>query len=136
MPLNTHTCRSRSPHWASALTAVVALGLTACAGSGANYQPIVDGPVGANYSADLSDCQTLATQRKYVNADTKNDALIGAGIGGVLGLLEKGDDLENAAAGALVGGLLGGGSTAYEARGQRKDIVRNCMSGRGYRVVG
>ncbi|WP_371397073.1 glycine zipper family protein [Fretibacter rubidus] len=119
-----------------ALAATAAFGLSACAGSGANYNPIIDGPIGATYSADLQGCQALAKQRNYINADTKNDALIGAALGGIIGLFEPGDDAENALAGALVGGAIGGAGTAFEARGERKDIVRNCMAGRGHNVVG
>lgn len=118
------------------LCAALALPLSACAGVGANYQPIIDGPITAAYNQDIQDCRALAQQRKYVNNDTKNDALIGAVIGGLLGLTESGDDGENFVAGALVGGALGGASTAFDARDERKDIVRHCMAGRGHRVVG
>ena len=114
----------------------ITLPLTACAGVGANYKPIVDGPIGANYSADLGDCRGVAKQRNYVNNDTKNDAFLGAIVGGLLGLTESGNDAENLVAGALVGGALGGAGSAYDARDERKDIVRNCMAGRGHNVVG
>ena len=116
--------------------AAISLPLTACAGVGANYKPIVDGPMGANYTADLDACRSIGQQRKYVNNDTKNDAFLGAILGGLLGLTESGDDAENFVAGALVGGVLGGAGAAYDARDERKDIVRNCMAGRGHRVVG
>lgn len=119
-----------------ALSGLAAIGLSACAGSGANYQPIIDGPLSANYAADLGDCRAVAKQREYVNADTKNDALLGGLVGGLLGLTETGNDTENFIAGALVGGVIGGAGTAYDAHGERKDIVRNCMAGRGYNVVG
>ena len=119
-----------------ALSAVLILPLSACAGVGADYRPIIDGPVNASYAADLNDCRAVAQQRKYVNADTQNDALLGAVVGGLLGLTESGDDGENFVAGALIGGAAGGLGSAYEARDERKDIVRNCMAGRGHRVVG
>ena len=128
-------------HKKSALitTSIAALLLTACAtNSGAKYQPIVDGPKTAAYDQDLYECQRLAEQRKYINGDTKNDAMIGALAGAVIGAIsaDKSDALEGAVGGAAVGGLIGGGATAYEARNERKHIVMNCMAGRGYRVLG
>jgi len=118
-----------------ALTAVTLL-LSACAGVGANYQPIIDGPMAASYHTDIDACRSVAKKRNYVNNDVKNDALIGAVLGGLLGLTESGDDGANLIAGALVGGAIGGGSSSFNARDERKDIVRNCMVGRGHRVVG
>ncbi len=116
--------------------AVVTLPLSACAGVGANYQPIIDGPITANYSQDISECRAVAQRRGYINGEVKNDALIGAVLGGLIGLTDSGNDSENFIAGALVGGVFGGGGAALNARDERKDIVRNCMSGRGHRVVG
>ena len=118
------------------LAASLALPLSACAGVGANYQPIVDGPVNAKYTSDLDQCRQVAQQRDYVNGEVKNDAFLGAALGGLLGLTERGDDGENFLAGALIGGALGAAGTAYDARDERKHIVRNCMAGRGHRVVG
>lgn len=118
------------------LCAALTLPLSACAGVGANYQPIIDGPITANYHADIDACRAVAKQRNYVNNDVKNDALIGAVLGGLLGLTESGDDGENLIAGAIVGGAIGGVGSSFDARDERKDIVRNCMAGRGHRVVG
>ena len=49
----------------SVLMTVIASGLmvTACAGGGADYAPIVDGPRSAAYQADLLACQSLARER-------------------------------------------------------------------------
>lgn len=115
---------------------VALLPLSACAGVGANYQPIIDGPMAASYHHDIDACRSVAKQRNYINKDVKNDALIGSVLGGLLGLTESGDDGNNLIAGALIGGVLGGAGTAFNARDERKDIVRNCMAGRGHRVVG
>lgn len=114
------------------------LSLTACASNGgARYEPIVDGKKAANYQNDLAQCQSLATERAYMNDDTKQDMLVGAAIGAVVGLAD-GDtsDTEGAIGGAIAGAVAGGSSRAVEARSERKEIVVNCMAGRGHKVVG
>lgn len=115
-----------------------ALTVTACAGGGAAYQPIIDGPLKASYSQDISECRRTAEQRGYVNSETKTGALLGAGVLGLSALDDAGGDAEfgDFLGGALIGGLLGGGATALETRSERKDILRNCMAGRGHKVVG
>ena len=117
------------------MSVAASLFVTACAGSGAGYQPIVDGNTSANYKTDLASCQSLAEERSYFNADTKNDAMIGAALGAVLGLLDEGDS-GAAVGGAIAGGLAGAGSSAYKARDERRLIVIDCMKGRGHAVVG
>lgn len=118
-----------------AVSSVGLLALGGCASGGAAYQPIVDGPTGAAYQADLADCQQLAETRGYDNSDTRTSAAIGAGLGGIIGLADSGS-LGEAAVGAAIGGLFGGGSGAIETREERKQIVMNCMAGRGHRIVG
>lgn len=113
------------------------LAVTGCANSGAKYEPIADGPVNVAYSADLQACQTLATERGYINDDTKTDAVIGAGIGVLAGIADDDvSDTEGAIAGAVVGAIAGGGAGMLETREQRRQIVIDCMKGRGHRVVG
>lgn len=58
---------------ASALTA------TACAGGGADYAPVVDGPRSMAYQADLQACQALARERALMNADTRTDMVLALG---------------------------------------------------------
>ena len=119
----------------------VATALTACASGGAAYRPIVDAPntagYAAKYEADLADCRSFAEQRRYDNSDVRTQALVGASIGGVLGLIEgDGTEFEDFAVGAAAGGAFGAGSGALETRGERKQIVVRCMQGRGHRVLG
>ena len=116
----------------SAATAAVLL--SACANTGADYTPIVDGPQDFSYTQDLSDCQTLAKQRSYTNGDVKSDALLGAGIGAVAGGVDEG--IGGAIGGLLVGGLIGGAGRSWETQGERKDVVVECLKQRGHRVVG
>jgi len=111
-----------------------ALSVVACSNTAGRYNPIVDGPRDAKYTADIGACQDLASQRSYANGDVKTNALIGAGLGTLLGAAEEG--IGGAIAGGLIGSIAGGGGTAWEARGERKSIIVECMRGRGHQVVG
>ena len=114
------------------------LGLTACGQTGSNYRPIVDGPLGYAYENDLGQCKELAEQRKLFNGETKAAALAGAAVLGAVGAADADDNKAAGAAiaGALVGGAFGAGAGAFKAHEDRKEIVINCMRGRGHKVVG
>lgn len=112
-------------------TAAFAL-VAACADSGANYQPILDGTPTVAYQADLTDCQALARNQNQFDQDTMAAAVLGAGVGAALGEADSGDALGGAIAGALTGGI----SSAVEVSERREDIIVECLRGRGHRVVG
>lgn len=116
---------------------ISAFAFTACASGGAAYRPIVDGPQDIKYSADLGQCRQVAESRDYSNSDTRTSVAIGAVIGGLVGFADTRDaGFEDFIGGAILGGLLGGADGALETREERKYIVKNCMAGRGHRVVG
>ncbi len=119
-----------------ALLALSSLAVTACANTGAAYRPIVDGPQDAKYEHDLADCQRIAQQREYLNGDTRTAMLAGALIGGALGALTNNSDSEDVFDGMLGGAAAGGLSGAADAHGERREIVLNCMAGRGHNVLG
>lgn len=110
------------------------LTLGACANTGADYSPIIDGPRDQAYSTDLNSCQKVADKRGYTNGDVQTDALIGAALGAAVGAIE--DDWEGALVGALIGGALGGAGRAFDTQDERKAIVVTCMRNRGHNVVG
>ena len=111
----------------------VALALSACADSGANYTPILDGVPAASFQSDLGTCQALARNQTQFDEETVGAAVLGAGAGAVLGeIKEEGEAL----AGALVGALAGGAAGAVNASERREEIVVACLQGRGHRVVG
>ena len=111
--------------------------LAACASSGSSYEPVADGPTDVTYAADLEACQAVATDRSYINGDTRNNAMIGAGLGMLAGIADDDvNDTEVAIAGAIVGAVAGAGATMVETRDERRDIVIDCMKGRGHPVVG
>ena len=117
------------------LAAAVLVG--ACANSGASYRPVTDGPTDAAYAGDLRACQAVATDRSYLNGDTRNNALIGAGLGALAGIADEDvSDTEGAIAGAIVGAVAGAGATMVGTRDERRQIVVDCMKGRGHPVVG
>lgn len=125
-----------------ALTATLALGMTACATSGANVVPVIDAPDSPQLQADLAQCQTLASQYKGSDNDTVLAAVVGAGIGaltgGTINNRYRRDQFSgnNALAGAAIGGAAGLGYGAYNSENKKSDIVYRCMAGRGYNILG
>ncbi|MEM6912567.1 MAG: glycine zipper family protein [Pseudomonadota bacterium] len=108
------------------------LGIVAIAAVGActTYQPVVDGPQDAQYYADLQDCRALAAQASSQSRDILSGAAVGAAIGGIVGSVD-GNLGDGAAAGAGVGAVQG----AVRKNNNSNSVVRNCMRGRGHRVV-
>lgn len=106
--------------------------VAACADSGANYQPILDGVPTLAYRADLAACQTLARNQNQFDQETLGATVLGTGAGAVLGEIDNGDALGGAVAGALAGGV----ASAVNASERREAIVVECLRGRGHRVVG
>lgn len=112
-----------------------ALVLGACADTGANYTPIIDGSKSPAFASDLGACQGLAASQRQYDNEAKAAAVLGAGVGALVGLADGGeadDALGGAVAGALIGGVAGG----VEAQDRKKAIVIACMRGRGHKVVG
>ena len=121
----------------TALLGLATVSLGACANTGAAYMPIVDGPMGVKYTQDIADCRSLAEDRKLLNGESKEIALLAAGLTGLSILADdKDNDLGDAMLGAVIGGALGAGAGAMETRDERKQMMKTCMAGRGHRVVG
>lgn len=115
------------------MTVPAVLAVAACANSGANYRPVLDGAPTAAYQSDLTACQSLARNQKQFDRETRGAVLVGAGAGAVLGEL---DDDGDALGGALAGALAGGAAGAVNAQERREAIVVECLRGRGHRVAG
>jgi uncharacterized protein YcfJ len=107
--------------------------VSACAGSGADYTPILDGPPTAAFQSDLTACQALARNQRQFDQETAGAVVLGAGAGALLGAA---DDDADAAGGAIAGALAGGVASAVSASERREAIVVECLRGRGHRVVG
>ena len=110
-----------------------ALTVAACADSGANYRPILDGQPTVAFQSDLAACQTLARNQNQFDQETVGASVLGAGAGAVLGEV---DDEGDALGGAIVGAIAGGAAGAVNASERREGIVVECLRGRGHRVVG
>ena len=106
--------------------------LAACAESGANYQPILDGALSETYQADLAACQALARNQNQFDQERVAATVLGAGAGAILGEADSGDALGGAVAGALAGGV----ASSVDVNERREAIVIECLQGRGHRVVG
>lgn len=106
--------------------------LAACADSGANYQPILDGALSETYQADLAACQALARNQNQFDQERVAATVLGAGAGAILGEADSGDALGGAVAGALAGSV----ASSVDVNERREAIVIECLQGRGHRVVG
>jgi outer membrane lipoprotein SlyB len=119
----------------SIITIAAAIVLTGCATThpGAAFSPLIDGTDRAKISADLSDCQAYARQVAGAADSAVAGAIAGALIGGALNaaLGVRGQGNEMAAFGAVTGGL----QAASEGARDQQGIIRNCMTGRGHKVL-
>ncbi len=105
----------------------------------ATYEPIID-PKGvdqAKYQQDLAECRGLAEQVSPAR-EALGGALLGAAAGTALGAVTGaavGSAGKGAAIGAGAGGLTGAGVGAARGKKAQDQVVQQCLSGRGYRVL-
>ena len=114
---------------------IIAISLTVVLVAGcATYLPIVDRQgVDANrYNADLADCQQYATQVDPA-AHAAAGAAVGAGLGAALGAIFG--NRQTAGQGAAAYGLVGAAAGGAQGADSQMNIIRRCMSGRGYKVL-
>lgn len=114
------------------MIAVLLPALAACADSGANYQPILDGQPTAAFQSDLAACHALARNQNQFDQERVAATVLGAGAGAILGEADSDDALGGAVAGALAGRV----ASSVDVSEQREAIVIECLRGRGHRVVG
>jgi outer membrane lipoprotein SlyB len=84
------------------------------------------------YYQDLHECRSYAAQ---VNVGEKvaTKAVTGAVVGGAIGAIVG--DSSSAARAAGVGGVLGAVKGTGQGYREKQRVVRNCLRGRGYRVL-
>jgi len=83
----------------------------------------------ASYEADLAECRAYSSEVKSAEK-TARGAASGAVIGGAIGAITGGSS--RAVEGAGVGAVTGG---AREGERDEIQVVKNCLRGRGYRVL-
>ena len=84
------------------------------------------------YQQDLTECQGYASGVRTEEKAAKG-AASGAVVGGLVGAITGGGD--GAARGAGVGAVGGGARGANEGERSEVQVVKRCLSGRGYRVL-
>ncbi len=111
------------------------------AGCAYSYEPVVDmqGVDQAKYDRDLAECRGYADQVSPVEEAAGAgllSAAIGAALGAVVGAVSGGVSAGGgAAAGAAVGGTAGVVTGGVGAGQSQVDIIKKCLSGRGYRLL-
>ena len=84
------------------------------------------------YENDLAECKSYASEVK-TGEKTAKGAASGAVVGGLIGGITGGG--HGAAQGAGVGAVGGGARGASEGQETEVQVVKRCLSGRGYRVL-
>lgn len=113
---------------------VIALLLTATIGCSNSSRVIVDtkGVDMSRYTDDLKECEVYAEQVP-AGGEVAEGAARGAVVGGAVGAIFG--DSQSAARGAGAGAVTGGVGGQARAEREKDDVVRNCMRGRGYKVL-
>lgn len=116
------------------VTAVAVATLVGCAG--ADVRPIVDmkGVNESAYENDLQECQAYAKQESGMGSTAAKGAAAGAVVGGLLGLVTGGNGSGIAQA-AGAGAVIGTAGGAYSGNQSQEAVVKRCLSGRGYKVL-
>lgn len=87
----------------------------------------------SRYNQDLHECQTYA-QKKSVAGDAVSGAVTSAIVSGAIGAA-IGDNSSWGRAGAKWGAIEGLASGAAYGSEAKRDITRQCLKGRGYKIL-
>jgi len=111
--------------------AAVAIAFVLSAGCASHPDPIVDtkGVNMAQYEIDLRECRQYADEVSVAGGAAKG-AAAGAVVGAAAGAI-SGDADRGAGYGAIGGGAR---SALYNQR-EKERVVKNCLRGRGYRIL-
>ncbi len=108
--------------------------ITLCMAGCASDRPVVDtkGVDMSHYQQDQAECDALSS-RVSTGQQAAKSAGFGAAIGAALGAIFGNTQSVLRSAGA--GGVVGGAQGAVRGQGEKSQVVRNCLRGRGYRVL-
>ena len=84
------------------------------------------------YYQDLHECRNFAAQIN-IGGPVVEKTITGALIGGAVGAITGDSGTAKRAAG--VGGLLGAVKGSGQVRSEKQKVLKNCLRGRGYRVL-
>jgi outer membrane lipoprotein SlyB len=84
------------------------------------------------YEQDLAECRAYSSEVK-TSEKAARGAVSGAVVGGAIGAVVDGSD--GAARGAGVGAISGGAKGANQGGREEVQVVKNCLRGRGYRLL-
>lgn len=117
------------------LAMALIVSVAACAGTGANYSPMVDTRSidASRYYTDLAECQAFARNQPGAADNAAAGALVGALIGLVFAAATHDRAYNGVYAG--VGAASGGMSGAVAGEQGQRDVIRKCLQGRGYSVL-
>jgi outer membrane lipoprotein SlyB len=113
----------------------LAVALSACASTRHRSGDVIVDTKGVDmvaYERDLYEYRSYAEQVD-VGEEAARGAVTGAVVGGAVGAVVNGSD--GAERGAGVGAIGGGVRGAREASRERELVVKNCLRGRGYKVL-
>jgi hypothetical protein len=85
-----------------------------------------------SYTADLQECQTYAAQVP-VGEEVAKGAVRGGAVWGAIGAIFG--NSRSAARGAGAGAVAGGAQGGAQAEREQRQVVKNCLRGRGYKVL-
>ncbi|NIB43984.1 glycine zipper family protein [Pseudomaricurvus alkylphenolicus] len=118
------------------LCAAVAVGLSACIAPSEQHNGgiIIDrkGVDMQAYQNDLDECKVYAAEVSRAERAAEKGAkgaILGGAIGAIIG------NSGTASRGAGVGAVTGGAGGFSQAEREQQRIIRNCLIGRGYRVL-
>lgn len=119
------------------LSTVLVLGIVLSMSGCAAYRPgpVIDtrGVDEAAMEVDLQQCQSYAAQQPDASSAAAAGAVVGGVFGAAVGAIFCGRNC--ARKGAALGALGTGTSAAGHRANTQAQIVKNCMAGRGYRVL-
>lgn len=112
---------------------LIPFSLTVVAGCTTTNEIIIDqkGVDMSRYEENLADCESYAEQ-VAVGKKAAKGAASGAVVGGAIGSVSKGRD---AGEGAAIGAITGVTKGLSDGERDKVRVVKNCLRGRGYRVL-
>lgn len=118
------------------LATCLGLTLIATACSSTPGKPIVDmqGVNAYQYEQDLAECSSYADEVN-VAGKTAGGAAAGAAVGVALGAIWDGYRGNSPERGAATGAVVGGAGGVGSGLSEQSQVVKNCLRGRGYRVL-